>query len=106
MIDGFLPLTFVQRSQAATSFASRPSLSPPLTDRRSPSDDRETGYPTATSSCSTPRRRRAYPQELWSQLLDPFAGISFTSNNDLDEGDCWKTTATFVRLIASFEAAC
>jgi hypothetical protein len=34
-------------------------------------------------------------------LLDPFAGISFTSNNDLDEGDCWKTTAAFVRLIAS-----
>src|SRR5262249_52254945 len=55
-------------------------------------------------SCSTPRRRRAYPQELW--LLDPFAGISFTSNNDLDEGDCWKTTAAFVRLIASFGIPC
>ena len=36
---------------------------------------------------------------MW--LLDPFAGISFMSNNDLDEGDCWRTTAAFVRLIAS-----
>jgi hypothetical protein len=30
MIDGFFPLTFVQRSQAAKSFAIKPSLSPPL----------------------------------------------------------------------------
>jgi hypothetical protein len=38
-------------------------------------------------------------------LRDPFAGISFTSNNALDEGDCWKTKAAFVRLIASSELA-